>query len=154
MAPSSSNAGGTLREMAQQRTGEVGGPGEGAVGEHEGLGVRTRGWASPEEAEDIPGSDIVPLLDDDEREQNRCGHVAAALCAGKGSGRGEGGTWPVRLPGGDSRRKPIATSNIVKPPKKPKAWDGIARLSRAGGRAGSRWQDLHCEADERQYNRG
>ena len=39
-----------------------------------------RGRASPEEAEDVPGGDVVPLLDDDEAEQQRGGDVGAAVC--------------------------------------------------------------------------
>lgn len=48
-----------------------------------------RGRASPEEAEDVPGGDVVPLLDDDEGEQNGRGDMTAAVCAGEGGRDGQ-----------------------------------------------------------------
>ena len=49
---------------------------------------------------------------------------------------------------GGARSKLIATSNMVKPPKKPKACDGVRRLSRLAleGREARRWGRSTCTA--------
>ena len=126
MAASSSSAGATLREAKQARSAR-----------YTCVEVRwasgTRGRASPEEAEDVPGGDVVPLLDDDEREQNGRGDMTAAVCVGEGAVRGGAARGLLWL-GGDSRSRASATSNIVKPPKKPTAWTRAVKLSRAGGK--------------------
>ena len=43
-------------------------------------------------------------------------------------------------PNPNSRSMDSATSNIVKPPKKPMAWSRGVKLSRAGGRARGWWR--------------